>query len=183
MTALATPDPFDAAVAFTLDAEGGLVDNPLDPGGLTNLGLTLADLRQAEGPRANDDDVRALTPDVARGLYRVLYWVPVNGVRLPPGVGLSVFDHAVDCGIRTSARILQRIVSVTADGWIGPQTLTATTVFCYHGGGALLDLLHTRQREDYLAIGDATFEKGWLNRCDARLAAAKTASGLTQAAG
>ena len=173
MTALATTDPFDAAVAFTFNEEGGLFDDP--EVGITNLGIILADLKRVEGSTATADDVRALTRATATPIYRTLYWVPVNGGRLPLGVGLSVFDHAVNRGIRTSARILQRIVGATPDGWIGPKTLTAITVFCYHGAPAILDLLWAAQTADYKALGNATFERGWLNRCDARLAAAKVA--------
>ena len=168
-------DPFDAAVAFIFQQEGGLFDDPKV--GITNLGLTLDDLRRVEGAGVTADDVRALTPDTAAPIVRLLYWTPLNGSRLLPGVGLSVVDHGYNRGIRTSARILQRIVGVPADGWIGPQTLTAITVFCFHADVAILDLLHAKQREDYLGLANPTFERGWLNRCDARLAAAKIAAG------
>ena len=40
------PDRFDACLAFTLREEGGYVDDPADPGGATNMGITLATYRQ-----------------------------------------------------------------------------------------------------------------------------------------
>ena len=39
-------DNFDTCLAFTLKAEGGYSDNPADPGGPTNMGITLATYRQ-----------------------------------------------------------------------------------------------------------------------------------------
>lgn len=163
-------DPFDAALAFTLSAEGGYVDNPLDSGGPTNLGLTLADLRRWDGHTATVDDVRALTPETAAPIYRAFYWFPVDGARLPPGVGLSVFDHGVNRGVRTSARILQRIVGAEPDGEIGPKTRTAVAAMDVW---AILDALYAAQRTDYLTLADPEFERGWLARCDARDAAAR----------
>ena len=168
-------DYFPGALAFTLSAEGGLSDDPQDPGGLTNLGLTLADLTRWDGHTASPDDVRALTPDTAAPIYRAFYWLPVGGPRLSPGVGLSVFDHGVNRGVRTSARILQRILGVEADGWIGPQTLTALTVAAYSGIQPILEALHEHQGADYIALGNAHFERGWLARCDARYDAAMSA--------
>ena len=53
--------PFDTAVAFTLREEGGFTDDPRDPGGATNLGITLATLTHWRGRPATADDVRQLT--------------------------------------------------------------------------------------------------------------------------
>jgi len=171
-------DPFPAAFAFTLSAEGGLSNNPADPGGLTNLGLTLADMRRWLGHTATTDDVRALTPETAAPIYRALCWTPVCGQRLPVGVGLSVFDHGVNRGVRTSARILQHVVGAAEDGIIGPLTLAAVTVFAYPDAGVLLAQLYAAQQADYIALANPVFERGWLNRCDARDAAARAAAGM-----
>ena len=75
-------DPFfAAAIAFTLGAEGGWFDDPI--AGPTNLGLTLADMRQWLGHTAMVSDVRNLTPATATPIYRALYWLPVAGHELP----------------------------------------------------------------------------------------------------
>ena len=165
-------DYFPTILGFTLGAEGGLSDDPRDPGGLTNLGLTLPDLTRWMGHTASPDDVRALTPDTAAPIYRSLYWLPVNGPRLPPALALMVFDHGVNRGIRTSGRLLQRVVGAEQDGMIGPQTLTAVTVAVYTGAASVLASLHDVQTADYIALGNPVFERGWLARCDARYQAA-----------
>jgi lysozyme family protein len=165
-------DPFPTILAFTLSQEGGLVDNPDDPGGLTNLGLTLSDMRRWLGHKATGDDVRGLTPDTAAPIYRAFYWAPISGPRLPPALALMVFDSGVNRGIGTSAKMLQRIVGATPDGIIGPLTLTAVTTKVYGGMAAVLSALHDAQTVDYQALNDPEFETGWLNRCAARYAAA-----------
>ena len=168
-------DPFLAAIAFTLQAEGGLVDDPRDAGGITNMGLTIADLTLWERHRGTADDVRDLTREEAVAIYRATYWQIVRGAALPAGIGLSVFDHGVNRGTGASAKILQRLVGTAVDGVIGPHTLTATTVAAYGDTAGLLAKLHDAQRDDYLALANPAFEKGWLARCDARYAAAQAA--------
>jgi lysozyme family protein len=110
-------DPFDAAVAFVLSAEGGLVDDASDPGGLTKFGIS-----QRAYPNLN---IRELTLDDAKALYRKDYWYPCSCDQLPGGVALIVFDAAVNQGVGRSIRMLQRSLNVPEDGVIGPVTLSA----------------------------------------------------------
>lgn len=103
------------------------MNHPSDPGGCTNLGITLATLRAWRGTRGVDcDDVRALTRADAAAIYAARYWLPVRGDELPLGVSLVVFDWGVNAGPRRAARALQKIVGTKADGWIGTNTLAAT---------------------------------------------------------
>lgn len=166
---------FDVAVAFTLQAEGGLEDNPDDSGGITNMGITIHDLTVYRGEDATADDVRDLTRQDATEIYAALYWLPVAGDELPLGVGLSVFDAAVDRGVGTSIRILQTIVGTEPDGVIGQLTIAAV-LKCPVAW--VLDHLHSAQRRDYIELQTPEFEKGWLARCDARDAAARAAAGI-----
>ena len=121
---------FDRCVAIVLRHEGGLVDHPADPGGITNHGISLRAARGMGGLADTDGDgdvdgadIRALTPAAARAIYRALYWNAVRGDDLPPGVDLAVFDWAVNAGPLRAARGLQRALGVTVDGAIGPATL------------------------------------------------------------
>lgn len=165
-------DAFTAIMQrVTLPSEGGLSDDPRDPGGLTNRGLTLPDLRRfSRGATAAD--LRALTEAETMGVYLSLYWLPVQGASLSPPIACMVFDHGVNAGIGDSARILQRIVNVEPDGWIGPLTLAAVTSA---NTLALVAQLRSAQEADYRSKGDATaFLDGWLVRLALRTHTALT---------
>ena len=110
-------DRFDICLAFTLREEGGYVDDPSDPGGATNMGITLAAYREWSGdPHLGDLQVEDMTLKTASAIYRSLYWNPLRADALPPGVDFSVFDMGVNAGIWRSARLLQRAVSLERSG-------------------------------------------------------------------
>lgn len=167
-------DTFDTCLAFTLREEGGYVDDPADPGGATNMGITLATYRQwSDNPGLGPADVREMTERTARAIYRSRYWNPLRADALAPGVDLSVFDMGVNAGIWGSARLLQRALGLTGeqvDGCIGPETLSAAAKF---DPRTLVEDLADRQAAYYRSLSDfPTFGAGWLNRTDARRAAA-----------
>ena len=167
-------NPFTAALAFTLSQEGGWADNPDDPGGATMQGVTLAVFREwLHDPAAAAAQLRAISGTEIEALYGALYWNPVTGSSLPAGVGLSVFDMAVNAGVRRSAMLLQHLLGVTADGSIGPETLLA----CRDAAAApLVEQLAGAQLAFYKGCGDwPAFGDGWTRRVDARLAAARAA--------
>ena len=110
-------DLFEVAVDFILSVEGGLVDDPTDPGGLTKFGIS-----QRAYPNLN---IRELTADAAKALYRQDYWNRCSCDKLPGAIAFVVFDCAVNQGVSASVRMLQRSLNVTQDGVIGPATLTA----------------------------------------------------------
>ncbi len=130
---------FDACMPFIFKAEGGYSDNPADPGGPTNFGITLATLRAYEGdPNLTADDVKKLTPAVAKEIYRTAYWNRMQCGALPAGLDLEVFDFGVNSGPAESVKTLQRLVGVTQDGSVGPITLAAVaTVQCRRPDRAL----------------------------------------------
>ena len=108
-------DKFDRAMEFTLRWEGGLVDHASDPGGLTNFGIA-----QRSHP---DVDIRNLTEEKAKDIYRESYWNKVHGDSLAPAVALAVMDYAVNSGTSRSSKTLQKVVGAGQDGAIGPATL------------------------------------------------------------
>lgn len=116
---------FARAMAQVFRYEGGYVNNPRDPGGPTNFGITLATLRAWRGSPVSASDVKALTRDEAARIYRQNYWRPVHADDLPPGVDLCIFDYAVNSGPGRAAKALQSILGVTEDGVIGPETIAA----------------------------------------------------------
>ena len=163
-------DPFDACLAFTLAQEGGWAADPYDPGGATMRGLTMADLRQWDRD-ATANDLRVMPDVLVAALYRALYWQPVRGWALWPGLDLMVFDAAVNTGVGVATRQLQRLVAVEADGCLGPVTALAARAIVPRP--ALLASLHEAQFAAYQAMAQfPRFGAGWLARADRRYAAA-----------
>lgn len=121
---------FDEALTLVLVHEGGYVNHRADPGGPTNLGVTLATARRlgidVDGDGDTDiTDIKKLTPKHAGIVYRANYWDAVRGDDLPAGVDYATFDFAVNSGPSRAAKFLQRALGVKADGTIGPITLDA----------------------------------------------------------
>ncbi len=114
---------FDAALKALLKHEGGYVNHPSDPGGMTNLGVTKRVWEEWVGHEVDEKQMRALTPALVAPLYKKKYWDKVCGDELPTGLDLAVFDLAVNSGPGRAAKMLQKVLGVTQDGAIGPQTL------------------------------------------------------------
>lgn len=117
---------FEAVMEHIFAFEGGYVDHPRDPGGATNMGITIGTLRDYRGKAVTKDDVRNLTKEEAREIYRKRYWDVIEGDLLPSGVDLCTMDGTVNSGPGRGARWLQRAVGASADGKIGAKTLAAT---------------------------------------------------------
>lgn len=116
---------FDRALTAALKHEGGYVDHPKDPGGATNLGITIGTLRAWRGKSVTKEDVRFLTRAEAASIYRKQYWDAVRGDDLPDGLDYAMFDYAVNSGAGRAIRDLQAVLDVQRDGQIGAITLDA----------------------------------------------------------
>ena len=153
---------FPKAFAAVLVHEGGYVNNPKDPGGMTNLGCTKTVWEEHCGHPVDEKVMRALTPDDVTPLYRRKYWDKIKGDDLPAGVDYVVFDAAINLGPNRAARWLQACVNTYADGIIGDKTIQAVRnkdakelidAYCAYRL-AYLKMLQTWQ----------TFGKGWERR-------------------
>ncbi len=116
---------FGVCLAHVLRHEGGYVDHARDPGGATNMGITIGTLSDWLGRPATKAEVRALPKDIAAAIYHKRYWLPVRGDALGPGLDLAVFDYAVNSGPGRAVRTLQAALGVQMDGAMGPVTLAA----------------------------------------------------------
>lgn len=117
---------FDICLDVVLRHEGGFVNHPRDPGGPTNLGVTLRAWEEYIGRPATIEDIQGLTPLGVADFYRTRYWQAIQGDRMPIGVDLCLFDFAVNSGPPRAIRCLQQVVGVPIDGIIGPITRGAT---------------------------------------------------------
>jgi len=106
---------YDRCVQLILKHEGGYVNDPRDPGGETNYGIS---------KKAYPDlNISKLSEEEAKGIYKEDYWDRIKGDDLPPSVALVVFDMAVNAGVRRSIKMLQEVVGTKRDGIIGDITL------------------------------------------------------------
>jgi hypothetical protein len=158
---------FAEALQKVLAHEGGFSDHPLDPGGMTNLGVTRRVWEEWTGHPVTARQMVDLTPAVVAPMYRRKYWDKVCGDDLPSGVDMVVFDAAVNSGPGRAAKWLQACVGVEVDGDIGPKTLAAVKAF---DAIQLIDDYGRRRLSFLLDLPTwETFGKGW----SARVAAVK----------
>lgn len=157
-------DRFAECLPQILKYEGGYVDDPKDPGGATNYGITIGTLSAWLGRPATKADVAALTQATAAPIYSANYWMAAKCDRLPVGLDLLVFDTAVNMGVSRAAKFLQAALGVAVDGQIGPKTLTALA----EADQSKLIHSYVDQREAFYH-GLSTFGrfgKGWMSRLD-----------------
>ena len=119
---------FEQCLALVLKSEGGFVNNPNDPGGATNFGVTKATYENFIGKTVSVDDIRNLTVAQITPLYRRMFWDAVHGDDLPAGVDYAVFDYAVNSGVGRASKALQQALGVVVDGVLGTQTFAALKI-------------------------------------------------------
>lgn len=108
---------FDIAIERVLGHEGGYSMNPADPGGETNWGISK---RAYPGI-----DIKALTRTAAIEIYWRDFWARAHADELPGSVAFQLLDFAVNSGIETAVRAMQRALGVADDGHFGPMTVSA----------------------------------------------------------
>lgn len=156
---------FAKCLDFTLKYEGGFVNNPHDPGGATNMGVTQATLSSYRKKAVSVQDVKNLGLDEASEIYKILYWNHINGDNLPSGVDLAVFDFAVNSGNSRAAHTLQNIIGVTADGQIGPATISAVNSY---SATNLAQSICDKRKEFLQSLSTfSVFGRGWIPRVNA----------------
>ena len=153
---------FDQSLKMLLKHEGGYVNHPRDPGGMTNLGVTKRVYEAWVGHEVDEATMRALTPDDVAPIYRANYWDAVWGDHLPSGVDFSVFDWAVNSGPARAIKALQRIVGSVSDGIMGPKTMQAVMDM---DAEKIIDLMHGERQRFYERLDTFdTFGRGWTRR-------------------
>jgi lysozyme family protein len=143
---------FDEAFTRLLGHEGGYTIGVGDPGGETKFGVS---------KRAYPDlDIKALTVDGAKAIYRRDYWDATRCDELPDSVRFTVFDAAVNSGVTQAIKWLQATVGTAEDGKIGPITLKAV-----EGCPNLLAKYSGRRLQFMSALSNwPRFGRGWANR-------------------
>ena len=143
--------------------EGGFVDDPDDPGGATNHGVTIHTMRRlgldlTQDGRVDTADVRALTRAQAVDIYIRHYFEAPGLGRLPDCLQASVFDMHVNAG-NQAVRLLQRLLArmgygTTVDGVLGPQTVAHAHQAAARDAALLADAYGIERREYYYRLAD-----------------------------
>lgn len=154
--------PFDKAIEFVLAYEGEISDDPHDSGGLTKWGIS-----ERQHPEVRSKE---FTRDRAVEIYKAAYWNRCKCGQLPSPIAFALMDCAVNQGPPTAIRLLQKSLSVRADGVIGPQTLQAIQKAKH---SVLVAEFCARRAYQYSLHPDITrFGLGWFRRLAACQSAA-----------
>lgn len=143
--------------------EGGYVNDPDDPGGATKYGVTIGTMR-ALGVDLDGDgkvtisDVKILTVERAIEIYIEHYFRKPGIAQLPEVLQASVFDMQVNAG-SNAVKILQQLLTdrgfpCSADGAIGPKTVSAAHAAFAKDPGGIADAYGVARRDYYYRLAD-----------------------------
>lgn len=171
-------DLFERALAHVLKMEGGYTNDPHDPGGPTNMGITLAVFsawRKVPLTGTNRArmirDLKRIDRATVREIYKRRYWQTARCGDLAAPLAVMHFDAAVNHGPGTAIRILQEAVGTEVDGKVGPRTRAA--IARRPLADVLTDYAAIRERR-YRALPHFwRFGRGWLRRVKATLELAR----------
>lgn len=159
---------FDFAIDFVFAVEGYVSNHKADAGGYTKYGIA-----QKSHPNVI---VKNLTLEGAKAIYQKEYWFACRCNELPRNVGLYVMDYAVNSGVATACKALQKCVNLLVsgksnepliiDGKIGPKTIEAVNKV---NPDALMAALHAQRSTFFINItkknaSQRVFLNGWMNR-------------------
>ena len=149
---------FDKAFNLLIGNEGGYVNNPADPGGETNWGIT----RAVAVDNGYSGSMKSMPKETAKQIYKKMYWDKLQCDQLPFIVAFQLFDAGVNHGNTQAVKFLQRSLSVVDDGVIGAKTIAATNSL---DDLQIVMLFNAERIEFYAALKTfSTFGKGWVRR-------------------
>lgn len=137
---------FAFAIERVLGHEGGYVNNPDDPGGETNWGISKRSYPEL--------DIKNLTRDQAIAIYNIDFWMKARCSSLPDSVAYQALDFAVNSGPVPAIMALQRAAGAIPDGFVGPVTMARIVAMSPHD----LVCRYLAERLEYM-----TNAKNWPN--------------------
>jgi lysozyme family protein len=154
---------FDQISLWVKASEGGFVNNQRDPGGATNMGVTLRELSAYRGHICTVADVRNLQWPEAQAIMKTQYWAAVHGDDLPAGLDYCVMDAAYNSGQVQAIKWLQASLRVPVDGHYG--LVTAQAVRGINDGKAAIESYDTARLGFLRHLRTwSVFGKGWFSR-------------------
>jgi len=154
---------FESCLEKILKHEGGFVNHPEDPGGMTNMGITKKVYEKFLGKEVSEQEMRDIPKEHVAEIYRKNYWDRVKADDLPSGLDLCVFDWAVNSGTKRAVCALQESIGAEVDGVMGPMTLGKVKVY---DNLELLKVMKEKRENFYRSLTHLfkTFGTGWLRR-------------------
>lgn len=157
---------FDEAFKTVIGHEGGFTLHSGDPGNWTGGKVGIGTLKGTKyGIAANtypNEDIKNLTLDRAKQLYKRDFWDKAKCDQLPDGLRFHVFDVSVNSGVSRGVKTLQQALGVNDDGIIGNQTINAAKSQNAH---EILIKFYSFRIAFYTSLNTfSTFGKGWMNR-------------------
>ena len=155
---------FKECLDLVLKSEGGYVNNPSDPGGMTNLGVTKRVWEEYSGHEVDEKTMRELTPEKVAPLYEQRYWRPTYCEVLPRGLDLLIFSMGINAGTGRSVKLLQQSLGCVPDGVIGSRTMELVK---QSNVADLIGKFSQARRQYYESLKTfPIFGRGWLARVD-----------------
>lgn len=181
---------FQRAFQHTVRFEGGFVDDPDDPGGATNYGVSLRYLLSTGEIEAFDydadgdvdaDDIRKMTPEDAQKIYAERFWFDWMTTFKYELLAVKVFDFGVNTGPGQAGKFLQRAINeqlprghrLIVDGIVGPATCRIVKDLTLDQNIIAADDLEDHAARFYYGLSEKRrasrkYLFGWLRRCYAR---------------
>lgn len=165
---------FEFSADYSLENEGGYSDDPNDPGGATNYGITMDDLARYRGHKVAPIDVKNLSVNEAKAILKKFYWVPLNCDHINSRiVSTAIFDTGLLYGIRIAATYAQMICRqlvkpLDVDSVIGPVTTGALNTVDPHEFLSRYYLMIVDHITDLIDNNHKleVFRAGWMNRAN-----------------
>ncbi|QDH83943.1 endolysin [Achromobacter phage vB_AxyP_19-32_Axy11] len=173
-----------AIIGSIFAVEGGWVNNPLDPGGETNHGVTAAVAQQHRQELVSmgwNGKMRDLTQDMAKTIYYKDYIQKPGFDRMlmiSPAVAEKLVDAGVNTGTSRSAKWFQDALNsvsrngkdylkITSDGKVGPATIQAYQALQRKRGAVVacqmvIKMMDGKQTTHYLSLNMDEFTPGWI---------------------
>lgn len=144
---------FDRAFDLLMESEGGYSDDPADPGGETNFGISKRAYPQ--------EDIQFITLERAKEIYRRDYWNAIRADELPYPINILIFDAAVNHGKKRAVRMLQEALRIKQDRVMGSQTIKAAVAA---SDAVCADFLSIRAVRYANTANFGRFGRGWMRR-------------------
>lgn len=153
-------EKFQKCIDIILRNEGGYVNDPNDPGGETNFGISKRSFP--------DVDIKNLTQQMAEQIYFDNFWSKLGFENVTPDLlALQMFDMAVNAGSGVSIKIVQSIIGVTKDGILGPDT--TKKIATYYSPDRLVNLYMDARIDFYKGLAKSkpqfnAYLRSWTDR-------------------
>lgn len=163
---------FSRSLDYILKAEGGFTADPKDPGnnlsdgrhGCTNMGVTQAAWEEYVGHKVSIANMQALTKEQIGKFYKNKYWDRVQADALPVGLDFLAASFAINAGVGSSAKLIQKCINAIPDGMIGPRTLQ---IIAGVDPKELIEKFSEAKEQYYKSLKlFSLYGHGWLNRVE-----------------